>query len=345
MNYVFDDTIYSPHLTINLPDFFELIGLHRNNVSEDLLAYIAEILLKYNILDRPLITGDVSLLGRLALNTLIAKYNKKNMSDIGKGFKYHKEHKEKLTYLNQSAKNHNLMMKTEQKELANIINLRKISQTTTDVACLVGDSKDVEIYKSLNYYFDIYKDRYKQAISSGLMNIPMFVSGVDKTTAGGSSTALKRKSKRPRERDVKSTDSSTDDGDYVVPSPKKSNALVPVADTVAVPVAASTDNVVAVVEKPSSSAKRKSKRTLSITNNDNNNDSDIALPSSKKSNVSTEALVPVAVSPHSAIKTPKKKRNTKRILENDEISDENLPSSIKVNAIAPIDTTVATNPN
>lgn len=170
-----DDLIYRLNYKINFPDFLEILTQQKHLVNDDYLAYVADILLRYKILDRPIITGDVSSLGRLALYALISKLNTRNLEGLYAKFKYHQHHMSIFKYLSDTQAQHDLDILTDRNDCGSMFRLNTICSPSVGVELPVVDHDDVKVYNDINDFFKIYQQNYNKAFQDNLISIPIFV--------------------------------------------------------------------------------------------------------------------------------------------------------------------------
>lgn len=168
--------IYGTHYSITLPDFLEILAQERHKVNDEYLEYVADILLRYKFLDRPIITGDVKLFGRLYLNSLISKLNLSDTNNLESKFKYHKHHQQIIDYLNKTEPDHKQKMQYDRNTLGNMFRLNTICSVPFEAENnLPVDDHDASVYTDINNFFNTYKENYEKAYKDDRLNIPIFV--------------------------------------------------------------------------------------------------------------------------------------------------------------------------
>lgn len=159
--------------TIKLEDFLETLALQRNKVDDRYLEYASQILLRYKILDRPLITGDVSPLGRLALYSLISKYNAGDTEHLDVKFTHIKKHADILKYLDDTEEENQANMAAYQNECGEMFRLNNVCSAPIPDQ-LPSDAHDTKLCEDIFTFFDTYKKNYEKAHKDDRIDIPIF---------------------------------------------------------------------------------------------------------------------------------------------------------------------------
>lgn len=162
------------HYTIKLVDFLDILAHDRHKVNDDYLRYIADVLLRYKVLDRPLITGDVSPCGRSILYSLISHYNLNDTKHLDKKFRHPRHLNAIIQYLNETQHQHNANILQDRGDCATAIRLNTICNAPL-LDTLPSDTFDRDISASVDRFFNTYKENYDKAYKDDRINIPVFV--------------------------------------------------------------------------------------------------------------------------------------------------------------------------
>lgn len=167
------EILYKLSYTIKLEDFLETLAYQHHTVDDRFLEYVAQVLLRYKILDRPIITGDVSPLGRLALYSLISKYNAGDTQHLESKFKYHEKPYKCIESLNATEHQNKKDIAIARNQCGIMFRLNKICSTPIPEH-LPNDAHDTKLCEDIFTFFDTYKKNYEKANRDNRIDIPIF---------------------------------------------------------------------------------------------------------------------------------------------------------------------------
>lgn len=191
--------IFDLKYSIKYSEFLEnLLSFYDESKDKDsyFLTHLYEVLSKFKILDRPLISSDISQLGRLSLYSLIAHLNKSDTTYLTKKFKHNQKNKIIIDHLKNTKLQHYEDLNNDCHLCAKSLHLKAISMAPT--IPIIGNTVDNELHENLFNFFNEYEENYHKALVNEKMNIEVFVrknqkrKKPTKTSKSGSTNKTKR---------------------------------------------------------------------------------------------------------------------------------------------------------